>query len=206
MFEEIAALVDSKGYCSILHSGNKIEVYRRAEGKWHLQRNIILNMAANINMRELRAYMGDLADFLGECRILLAERVSGVAYFELERLMISVWEFEGLAQQFLDTVWSEEQVVSSKQETFANTPPKLVETFPGCYRISVKEIQTCATGGLTTKKVLLPLLRRGGFKSLEILCGHVPPWLELELSGGDYVFHNEKLGSGDIKIQIMAGQ
>lgn len=70
----------------------------------------------------------------------------------------------------------------------------------GRYQISLKEIQEGNTG-ITTKQALLPFIRKGEFYELEVLCSHVPPWLEAELAAGNLRKEKSMIGN-EIKITI----
>jgi hypothetical protein len=55
---------------------------------------------------------------------------------------------------------------------------------------------------MTSKQVLMPILQQGNFYSLEILCNHVPPWLEVELQDGRLVVRVEKIAPTEVHIYI----
>jgi hypothetical protein len=77
-----------------------------------------------------------------------------------------------------------------------------VEAAAGCYRISIKDIQEKDLG-VSSKQVLLPFLREGGFYSLEVICNHVPPWLEAMLINGTFTGNVVKVAENEMAVTIM---
>ncbi|MDA8213485.1 MAG: nitrogenase, partial [Clostridia bacterium] len=56
--------------------------------------------------------------------------------------------------------------------------------------------------GVTSKQVLLPFLRKGKFYSLEVICSHLPPWLEAELMSGNLTSSVAKISSNELRVII----
>jgi len=105
--------------------------------------------------------------------------------------------------EFLDYILEEERKSAKKTNRVKNNLiPAPVETSAGCYRISLKEIQESNTG-FTSKQVLLPFLHKGIFYSLEILCSHVPPWLQAELSSNNFSGEIKKINNKETRIIII---
>ncbi|TEB10536.1 Fe-only nitrogenase accessory AnfO family protein [Pelotomaculum propionicicum] len=145
--------------------------------------------------------MAEALEFLNGCRVFAGLSIAGLSYYELEKAGFSVWEFEGKPLEFLDYVLAEEE---EKRGQINNRGKNGVELAPveisnGYYRISIKEIQENDIG-ITSKQALLPFLRQGRFDYLEIMCNHVPPWLQAELLGGGYSGEIEKIDHKEVKI------
>lgn len=201
MPEDIAVYVGANGETASPYDQGKIVVYRNKRGRWSVlrEKDFILNQS--LGLKELRKKVAEALEFLDECRIFVGLSIAGVPYYELEKAGFSVWEFEGKPLEFLDYVLAEEEEryeqIKNRGKNNAVLVP--VETSNGCYRISIKEIQE-NNAGITTKQALLPFLRKGGFYSLEIICNHVPPWLQAELMGGGYSGEIEKIGHKEVRI------
>jgi hypothetical protein len=80
--------------------------------------------------------------------------------------------------------------------------PAPEERTPGNFYISIKEIQRNKPE-ITSKQVLQQFIRKGGFHTIEIICGHVPPWLEVEAADGGLTYEAEQLGRNEIKVKIV---
>lgn len=198
---DIAVYVNGNGETASLYDMGKIVVYKKKRDGWSDLRVKDFILSKSLGIKELREKMAEALKFLDECRIFVGLSITGVPYFELEKAGFSIWEFEGKPLQFLDYVLAEEEerYEQVKNKGGKNVVLAPVETSNGYYRISIKEIQENNTG-ITSKQALLPFLQQGKFNSLEILCNHVPPWLQAELMGGGYSREIERIGHKEVKI------
>ena len=204
MAKEIAVLTAVDGQTAPMDQGGLLRVYRRQEGRWKEDRSMPLLMAAGRGLAGLRKQLAAMVSFLADCRVVVAATITGVPYYELEKAGCSLWEMQGAPAAWLDEVLSGEEAQAATKapaETLAlPTPEDLGE---GRYRISIREVQR-ASGGITSKQALQPWLQGQKFASLEILCTHVPPWLECEWqSGGSFAGVKEKLPSGEWKVLLQ---
>lgn len=203
---EIAVYLGENGETASLYEKGKIVVYRKKQGKWKAIDEKEFFLEKGLGVKDLREKMGEVISFLGKCKTFVGLSISGVPYFELEKHGFSIWEFEGKPFKFLDYILEKEEEIKEGASglTESGLPPAPVEILPGCYRISIKEIQEGNTG-ITSKQALLPFLRGGGFYSLEVLCNHVPPWLEAELAGGSFTWEARVTGHKEIAVRIFRG-
>lgn len=198
MAREIAVLTDLDGKSASLLTPGKLTVYRKFLKEWSKEREMPFFLDQGRGLADMRRQMQQLIAFLDGCTVFVALSVVGVPYYELEKAGVSVWEFEGAPDEFLD-------YVNVQEENSGKEPPKLIvvpkpeERSPGSLFISIKEIQETDIG-ITSKQALLPVVRQGKFRELEVVCAHVPPWLELEAMGQGYGMLAEKLSSGGFKV------
>lgn len=202
MAQDIAVCIGKNGLVSSLYDASTIVIYRKKQGIWQAGREKKIGLDQQGGMAGLRKQMAEMTLFLGECKIFVGWAVVGVPYFELEKMQCSIWEFEGAPLSFLDYVLAqEEDKMAKNQLPVSSAIPIPVERENGDYYISIKEVQENG-GGVTSKQVLMPFLRRGKFYSLEILCNHIPPWLEVELTSGNLQNRVEKKSPTETHIYI----
>lgn len=202
MAQDIAVCIDENGVTSSLSAGSAIVIYQKKQGSWQISREKKFSLDQQAGIGGLRRQMAEILLFLEECRIFVGWAVVGVPYFELEKMQCSIWEFEGAPLSFLDYVLAqEENKLVNSQVVTSSTIPVPIERENGDFYISIKEIQENG-GGITSKQVLMPVLRQGNFYSLEVLCNHLPPWLEVELKDGNLVGRVEKLTPTETHIYI----
>lgn len=200
--QDIAVCIGDNGATSSLYDGSAIVIYHKEQGSWQSGREKKIALDKQSGMVGLRRQMAEIIHFLGECRIFIGWAVVGVPYFELEKVQCSIWEFEGAPLSFLDYVLAqEEDKLANSPAVTSSTIPVPIERENGDFYISIKEIQQNG-GGITSKQVLLPILRQGKFYSLEILCNHLPPWLEVELKDGNLVGRIEKITPTETHVYI----
>lgn len=185
---EIAVLIGQNGETGSIHESGKILVYRHSCQIWEVCRSIPFSLQPRKGLAQTRKYMASMLEFLGECRAFVGLSVIGLPYFELEKAGFTIWERSGSPADFLDDIMQGKLLESESASTMdlnivlARPEPKKVG--PGCYSISLKEIQNC-NGMLTSKQILFPLLEKMAFESLIIICSHVPPWLEVKILYGE---------------------
>ncbi|MFZ1128796.1 Fe-only nitrogenase accessory AnfO family protein [Methanoregula sp.] len=201
--QEIAAIIGPDGASIPLNEAGNVVVYRHVLGSWQKDREMAFVLSPLLGLRELRRQMEDLKSFLRDCRVFVAQSASGALYFELEKARCSVWEIAGTPDQFLDNVWRDE---IAEQATVclpagAGTTPAPIETSPGNYTISIREIQGNRPE-VSSKQVLQQFIQRGEFLVLEITCSHVPPWIEVEAERRGYVLEIEKPDKETVKVRL----
>ncbi len=207
MAKEIAVFLGADGSSVSLDEPGSVAIFRRSLGSWEKNREKGFSLGQVNGMRELRLKMGEILQFMDGCRIFIARSASGVPYFELEKAGCTVWEYTGKPEDYLEHVWEQEEMELEKAKTQSSsliTAP--VEKTPGNFYISIKEIQR-STPEITSKQVLQQFIRSGAFRTLEIICGHIPPWLEIEAVDGGLVYEAEQLNKNEFKVRIvkMAG-
>jgi Fe-only nitrogenase accessory protein AnfO len=178
---EIAVMTGSSGTTVPLNEPGNVVVFRRNRGVWLADRTLPFALDETNGLAGLRRRMAELIAFLGPCRSFVAASASGAAFFELEKARCQVWEIAGTPEEFLDAVWRD---VKEQQEASAPVPPGAgipapVETSPGVFAISIKDIQG-KRPEVSSKQVLQQFIRRGGFTELAVTCDHIPPWIEVE--------------------------
>ena len=191
MIREIAVFTDSAGYSASLMTAGKITVFRRKQDQWQPVRELDFTLTQARDIREMRRQMAEAIAFLAGCRVFVAQAVSGVPYYELEKAAITVWECAGQPQDFLDDIFAEE-AAKRKAVSKLLPIPEVVERAPGRLFISIKDVQENDVG-VTTKQLLLPLIRKSSFDELEIICNHVPPWLAFVLEDKGFLAKTEKI-------------
>lgn len=203
MVKEIAVCVNEAGHTVPLTEAGKVVVYRRERAVWAKQREHIVVLVPQQGLAGLRRSMAELLAVIGDCKIFAGLAVSGVPYFEFEKAGISVWEVEGRPENFLEDVWEQEEAAAASPLTVVKPSVEsfIEEVRAGCYQVDLKRVQQTAAS-VTSKQVLLPLVRKGNFTCLTIICKHVPPWLEAELFTHKMVYQVKPLQHGELQVII----
>lgn len=204
MAREAAVFINEHSLTEIFGEPGRVRIYRRRQRTWTVERETDFVLTAEGGLKGLRQQLGGLVAFLGDCRIFVARSMAGVAYYELEKAGFNIWEQDGEPLAYLEEVWAEEErarAAKAAPPASASEPLGPAEKAPGHYFISLKEIQA-KNAGFTTKHVLQPFLRRGRFTVLEVVCDHLPPWLEMDLGTGVFTWTSEKIGERETRIVI----
>ncbi|RXE55825.1 nitrogenase [Methanoculleus taiwanensis] len=198
---EIAVLLDADGFSGRFTEPGKAVVYKRCGPSFTAERAMDLAFDRSSGLAELRSKMDELLQFLGPCTIFVAKSASGAVYFELEKAGCSVWEVSGRPDEFLDSVLQGEEDAESATAAEAVEIPVPVEVSPGSYFISIKEAQGKAPS-ISSKQILQEFISLGGFSVLEVICDHVPPWIEMEAERRGFSIATESRGKHEISVRL----
>jgi hypothetical protein len=55
---------------------------------------------------------------------------------------------------------------------------------------------------VSSKQVLRQFVQQGKFAELEIVCDHVPPWIEVDAERLGYEISSERTGLHDLKVLL----
>jgi Fe-only nitrogenase accessory protein AnfO len=200
---EIAVITGSDGRTVPLSEPGTFVVYRRERGTWLMERRLPFALEADGGLAGLRTRTGELVIFLGGCRTIVTRAASGALFFGLEKAGFSVYEIAGTPAEFLNTVW---QDAKEEQEEKVPLPagdgiPAPLEIAPGKFYISIREIQG-RRPEVSSKQVLRSFVQQGAFSELEIVCDHVPPWIEVDAEQLGYEIITERTGLHDVKVML----
>lgn len=200
---EVATLLGEDGATVPLNRPGRVVVYRRNKGVWQPDRELLFEIDPEKGLGEMRSRTRDLLRFLNECRTFVTRSASGALFYELEKGQFNVWEVLGRPEEFLEQLWSEEELERDEEPMpIAAVIPVPLERTPGDFAISIRDIQG-KRPELSSKRVLQQFIRSGKFRSLEITCDHVPPWIEMEAAGVGFTMETEPLGKGEILVRLV---
>jgi Fe-only nitrogenase accessory protein AnfO len=201
--QEIAAIIGDDGVSIPLNEPGTVIIYRRVRNSWQKDREMVFAIDPSQGLRELRKKVDELKVLLSECRVFVAKSASGAIYFELEKARFSVWEIDGTPDEFLDSVWREEKTGQAVANLLVDTGiPSPTETTPGHFVISIKDIQE-KHPEISSKQLLQEFVRKGYFDELEVLCDHIPPWIEIDAHRRGYAIATEQIGKNSVKVRLM---
>lgn len=197
---EIAVRVGKDGNTTTLYEQGSIVVYQKQFNGWVTKREHVFKLSPQQELPELRRNMKELMLFLGSCKIFVISSIAGIPYLLLEKSGFTVWEAEGNPGELLDEVLEKEMEVALAKTQILSIPEP-IDMGNGFYRISLCDVQKLGNGA-TSKQVLQPFLRNRRFYQLEVLCNHIPPWLEAEAQSGRLKCVTEKIETGELRVLI----
>lgn len=199
--QEIAVILGEDGRTVPLSRGGRVTVFGRDVGQWTKKREMDFVVDPDKGLATMRETFADLIRFLDKCHIFVASSATGALFFELEKAKFSVWEIQGEPSSFLEQVWTDDDADHDEgPQTFEVPVP--VQRAPGDYYISIKEIQG-KRPDLSSKRLLQSFIRKGDFQTLEIICDHVPPWIELESNTVGFRMESEKEDGGRVLLKLV---
>lgn len=177
---EIGVLIDREGNVSTFDQGGIVTVYSVEDGGIRLLREKKYESAALRGAPAIRESLRELGAWLGNCRVLVSGSLNGIYFTVLEGMLFNMWEMTGKPLDFLDYICKSELEEQEK----ARLPEKVyapAEKERGVFFIDLEAVMS-SDSGVTSKKVLLPFLKKENFKKLEVRCSHIPRWFDTELA------------------------
>ena len=207
MGREVALFIDDRGHIGTPASAVRLNVYRRQQGVWRLERELPIQLDQVRDLAGMRAAVDGIVSFLAECRVVGAENFQGVILHGLEKAGVGLWEICGEPDDsMLDQLWfGEENDKTGTGKPKEDVYPVLENRGEGRLFISIAGTQR-GSGSLTSKQVLYPMINQGNFCQLEILCIHVPPWLEAEARIRGWKFAMQKNERREVLITLSVSQ
>ena len=174
----IAVLENTENSITVMENCTHLSVWQRdwSTGKgWHAAESVPFTLADCETLPQMRDRLRQLAQLLPAEAAIAGASISGLAYNELSRMGFCLCELDHFSPDILDALASE-ILTSAQGEVQVPTAPTPTD-MPGLYSINLMEVQA-AHPEITSKKALRPFLASTPFVELEIICGHMPPWLE----------------------------
>jgi Fe-only nitrogenase accessory protein AnfO len=200
---EIAVVLDANGNTARLTEPGRIVVYRKTGCSWDAIREIPFFLDMAKGLRETREKMGELLVFLGPCKLFVAKAAGGALFYELEKAGCSIWEIAGQPNEFLDTlVEDEEKEKAASLLRAAGGIPAPTEVAPGKFTVSIRDVQG-KTPLISSKQILQAFIGEGKFTELEVICDHVPPWIEMEAARLGYAMETGRLGENKVRVLLV---
>jgi len=184
MDKEIAVFVNESGKTASMYEDGSVKVFSKVDDNWKVNREVTFFLDASNGIKEVRKNVIDLVKFLDKCKIFIGKEVSGQLYNVLDMNGVSICENEGVSEEFLDYLIEEEEkykeMGSLKNHEEDVLPYPISENEDGNYSINLK-LLSINKPNVTSKQALIPFLNNEKFYQLEVICGHVPRWFEIEL-------------------------
>jgi Fe-only nitrogenase accessory protein AnfO len=202
MGPEIAAILDKDGCSSTLSEPGMVVVYQRQGCVFEPVREMAFALDRDKGLKKLREKMAEFIQFLDGCTIFVARSASGALYFELEKAGFSIWEISGKPSDFLAIILEDEEKERVAAQVVGVTGiPAPAERAPGSFFLSIKEIQG-RSPAISSKQVLQQFIREGQFRELEIICDHIPLWIEMDAECRGFSLRSEKLGPNECSVRL----
>jgi Fe-only nitrogenase accessory protein AnfO len=187
----IAALVDAAGETLPINASGTLVVFENDGEWWGCIAEIPFSIDNRASLRGIREYIHEVAGRpLSGCRALLVRQTMGIftAIFE-EELHVHLFAVQGSPKPVLDEI--KERIRAeirdllcrkTKSLSHGNSIQPIVMGDPeeGRYCIDLVKVQENHEG-MNSKDILLPFFKTVTFNELEIICLHVPKWIEREL-------------------------
>lgn len=197
----IIAVLSRDGVLCPIEQCTVVLLFCRIGGRWAMREEIPWHLIARKDPQDVRDQVRSLILELGECRIIVAERLVGLAYHVFDRMGFAVFEATEIGDDLFDSVLSDVQTAAEQPEGEPLGPAACDSQ--GRFELDLIILQK-KHPEISSKRALREFLRGNrNFYELRILCSHVPPWLEMELPALRLDWRTEKLPDGRLSVTIF---
>jgi Fe-only nitrogenase accessory protein AnfO len=202
---KIAVVENDNQKTSSIFEPGFIATYEEDGGEWKVLNRFENKVCDAKGIAAVRIAVADTVMQLGDVKILVASEIPGIAFGVFQASGFDIFLVENSVLDVLDSVKKEMlEVIEKRQEK----PCKFdIMQFlepgmnKGDFSLNMEEI-LLKNPDLTSKKILIPYLKNGGFNRLDIICSHIPKWFytDLGILGFEYETVNESLNRKTVRI------
>lgn len=173
-------------------------LYQKTEAKWR-QADVYECPHSPGSAQALREMVGALTAHYEDCRVIVSKKVTGIAYQTLNKAGFEIFEADAVTEGLLDDVIAD--ILSA--QAAVDTPPQ--EPYSpqndGNYYFDLVRLQK-AYPEISSKRALMSFMQNAVFLSLELICDHLPPWMEDVMMTKGMHFRVDKTQEGFNKVNI----
>ena len=213
----IAAFVGTEGNTQSFDSSGTVHIYEKDNDlQWHCVGVVPFCIEKTMNLKDIRKSIYAIAPSLSGCKALIARYNMGIfnAIFE-EELHIRIFPIKGSPLVVLDKVREliriefieavKKAELCKQQNTNSTSPIPVGELENGLYRIDLVEVQR-KNDSMNSKDILVPFFEKNKFVELEIICLHIPKWIERELVNLNFTVKTEMRKNGLCHAFVYPGE
>ncbi len=203
MSNKIAIIVNSESELTNFEEGSSIILYNKSTDIWQIEDIVSYSLAPLSSISDTRDCVKTVISKLKDCKIIIAKTMSGIPYIIFDRMGFAIFETSDISNAILDEILSDVEEYSSKKNlALMELPTSPVETeIPGVYFFNLMELQQ-KHPEISSKKALKAFIENAQFSKLEIICSHLPPWLENYFSPNMLSYIMEPLDMNSCKVSI----
>ena len=159
---------------------------------------------------EMRSRIRKLIDELGDCRIIVSGKLAGIPYHIFDKMGFHIFETGDPPSQELfqyiirEIEEAEAKAQASRASAAAASVSALTPVSPdhnGNYYLNLIELQQ-AHPEISSKKALRQFMEETVFGRLELICNHIPPWMEAMIASKSYDCQIEKIDGQACKVTL----
>ncbi|MBR0597736.1 Fe-only nitrogenase accessory AnfO family protein [Sinanaerobacter chloroacetimidivorans] len=204
MPDKIAVIHNKNKQLTSLEECCSIGFYQATVAGWQPAGEIYWQIGDLSSMTHVRNSIRILIEHLDDCRIILGRKISGLPYHVFDKMGFHIFESEcqespALFQDILCEI-SDVQKECAKdldREQISKSP--VSPNSDGNYSLNLIDLQK-AFPEISSKKALQQFIEDDDYLGLELICSHIPPWMELSIARKNVNLQVESLQDGNCLV------
>lgn len=171
---KIALLLDENEEIASLENVCVVHIFEKNLDKWSLERQISICLCLD-DVSLIRKQINDLSERIKDCNIIVGKSVTGLVFNIFNKNGFYIFETENYSQDLFDSMIED---IEGEKNLKVEVSIEPVETdIQGYYYFDLTEAMT-QYPEFSSKKLLKSFLKEKPFIQLELVCAHIPPWIE----------------------------
>lgn len=155
-------------------------IFERGADDWQLLNEIPFAPIPPLSAVLTRKNSEALLPLLNGCKVLAGGTLVGIPFFVFDRAGLHIFEISAITDEVFDEIFQEMQAsdaaINAREAIISNARPKETGT-PGIYFLDLIALQSeCPE--VSSKKAMADFLENTPFLELNLICRHIPPWIE----------------------------
>lgn len=182
---KIAAVENNNQKTSSIFEPGFVVVYEEDGGEWKVLNRFENKVCNAKDITAVRMGVEDTVKKLDGVKIVVASEIPGIAFGIFQAASFDIFLVENSLPDILDSIKKDIfNVIEKKQEEPCKfdimqfLEPRMNK---GDFFLNMEEI-LFKNPDLSSKKILIPYLKNGGFNNLDIIFSHIPKWFNTELA------------------------
>ncbi len=195
--EKIAVISKDQELVPFLYC-NLVEIFEKVGEQWQAVRTASFSPITGNTIEKLRKEAEAIMTLAEDAKAVLCRELSGIPFSVFNQNGYCIFCSEKADQDTFDgmikDIEESDEKRRRKEAMIQNAGPVETQT-PGIYFLDLVQLQKeCPE--ISSKKALLPFLSNTPFLELQLVCAHIPPWLET------YDSYEKKVLNGNGKVHI----
>lgn len=204
MNNKIAIIMKDNDSVAAYFEAEKIVIFNKDDFVWEPVFEISMPADLKTSPAGMRAGTVKIIEALGDCRIIAGGGIVGVPYTEFERYGFYIFDISEYGHEMfeaiLEDIENEDGEAALKKKIILEARPVETST-PGVYYLDLVALQTeCPE--VSSKQAMKEFFETTPFMELQLICNHIPPWLE----GMGLDIKESKTAEGKIRAIITRKQ
>ncbi|MDF2614322.1 MAG: Fe-only nitrogenase accessory protein AnfO [Clostridia bacterium] len=200
---KVAVFIGSDHETIAFNESGTLCVFLKKENKWDIIQKIPLTLNESMGLSRVREALLQAVKAMNGCKIIVAKKVYGVSYTVFETMQFSIWEVEGQPQTFLDDISAQETSYKKQDQDKSKVNNFTQQMEEGHYVINLQEMQS-VNPSISSKQAIIPFLKKGVFKRIDIICSHTPPWIECEVPKYCLKMKTEQISLESYQVTLLS--
>lgn len=201
---EIAVLLNENSEVSSPEDTSNILVFEKQDIRWEIINDIPFKPDFTRDITSVRKDLKQLASELEQCKIMVGKCISGLAYQVFDSMGFAIFELKKFSMAGLDKILFDVQSAAQKKDVENNLYPTETEV-PGIYFFNLIAAQK-QNPDVSSKKMLQTFLEHTRFLRLDVICSHLPPWIEKMAENKIIEVETNRISSEKMKISIAKNE